>query len=197
MQIRTPSSRNSTESAGGPQKEKAIEIFLNGLYLMPATTGFYPEVKPKDSHTLSHAAQSALRGYCRNNRGYGCFPHLSKSTLPRLGLPGAYIVKSVLMHSPSPQIVKESKTLCQPSGASSRSGASGALLSHSSSSSAIGARKYRLSTRSRKCSRKTRHRASRGGLILTAAMTYPIASTICCEMRLDSTEPGWVFSRRA
>jgi len=32
------------------------------------------------------------------------------------------------MHSPSPQIVKESKTLCQPSGASSRSGASGALF---------------------------------------------------------------------
>jgi hypothetical protein len=41
------------------------------------------------SHTLSRAVQSALRGYCRANRGYRCFPHLSKSTLPRLGLPGA------------------------------------------------------------------------------------------------------------
>jgi hypothetical protein len=25
------------------QKEMAIKISLNGLYLMPATTGFYPE----------------------------------------------------------------------------------------------------------------------------------------------------------
>src|SRR5271170_5566823 len=74
------------------------------------------------------------------------------------------------MHSPSPQIVKESKNLCQPSGASERSGTSGALLSHSPSSIAIGARNCRFSTRSRRCSRKARHRASRGGLILTAAM---------------------------
>jgi hypothetical protein len=36
-------------------------ISQTGIYLMPATTGFYPEVKPKDSHTLSRAVQSALR----------------------------------------------------------------------------------------------------------------------------------------
>ena len=34
------------------------------------------------------------------------------------------------MHSPSPQMVKESKNLCQPSGASSRSGATGPVFSH-------------------------------------------------------------------
>ena len=44
------------------EKEKANLISQTGLYLMPATTGFYPEVKPKDSHTLSRAVQSALRG---------------------------------------------------------------------------------------------------------------------------------------
>jgi hypothetical protein len=43
-------------------KEKATLISERGPYLMPATTGFYPEVKPKDSHTLSRAVQSALRG---------------------------------------------------------------------------------------------------------------------------------------
>jgi hypothetical protein len=71
------------------QAEKATLISDRGLYLMPATTGFYPEVKARDSHTLSRAVQSALRGYCRNNRGYRSFTHLSKLTLPRLGLPGA------------------------------------------------------------------------------------------------------------
>jgi hypothetical protein len=42
------------------EKEKANLISQTGLYLMPATTGFYPEVKPKDSHTLSRAVQSVL-----------------------------------------------------------------------------------------------------------------------------------------
>ena len=42
-----------------------------------------------------------------------------------------------------------------------------------------------------------RRDTSRGGLILTAAMIEPMASTICSEMRFDSSEPGWGFSRRA
>jgi len=48
------------------------------------------------------------------------------------------------MHSSSPQMVKESKNLCQPSGTSSKWGASGLLFSHSSSSTAIEARNCRL-----------------------------------------------------
>ena len=37
-------------------------------------------------------------------------------------------MNSILMHSPSPQMVKESKNSCQPSGASSISEASGSLF---------------------------------------------------------------------
>jgi hypothetical protein len=47
--------RIAGEAGDCAEKEKANPISQTGLYLMPATTGFYPEVKPKDSHTLSRA----------------------------------------------------------------------------------------------------------------------------------------------
>ena len=45
-----------------PKPEKATLISERGLYQCRQPTGFYPEVKPKGSRTLSRAVQSALRG---------------------------------------------------------------------------------------------------------------------------------------
>jgi hypothetical protein len=63
------------------QKRKRPRSFLNVAFINAGNDLL--------SHTLSRAVQSALRGHCRYNRAYRCFSHLSKSTLPRLGLPGA------------------------------------------------------------------------------------------------------------
>ena len=61
------------------QKEKADHVSMIGLYLMPATT--YSPTHFREQYNRPCGAIV--------NRGYRCFPHLSKSTLPRLGLPGA------------------------------------------------------------------------------------------------------------
>jgi len=87
------------------------------------------------------------------------------------------MVYTVLMHSASPKIKKESKRLYHPCGASARSGAYGPVFSQASKSLAIGARNVRSSTRFRRCLRTSGGQLF-GGLILTAAIDYPMASTI-------------------
>jgi hypothetical protein len=56
---------------------------------MPATTGFYPEVKPKDSQTLSRAVQSALRGYCLQLIGLPLLPPFVQVDAAPSGLAGS------------------------------------------------------------------------------------------------------------